>query len=75
MALTLTPFTKDMKIIAALGDNPNSDNDLTAQGLKEKFDEGGREIKTYINGTLIPEIQNAFTEYIDEVDALIGGDG
>ena len=72
--MNLTEFSKDIKIITALGDNPNSDNALTAQGLKEKFDEGGKAIKTFINGTLIPEIQTAFTEYIDEVDALIGGD-
>lgn len=72
--MNLTFFEKDMNIISALGDNPNSDNNLTAQDLKDKFDEGGKALKTFINSTLIPEIQTAFAEYIDEVDTLIGGD-
>ena len=71
--MELTAFTKDLYIISKLGDNPNSDNNLSAQELKEKFDESGNLLKTYIHDTLIPEIVEAFEEYIDEVDALVGG--
>ena len=71
--MELTALTQDLYIISKLGDNPNSDNNLSAQELKKKFDESGNLIKTYINGTLIPEIKKTFTEYIDEVDALVGG--
>ena len=72
--MALTKFEKDMAVIQGLDDEPNDAGGLTATQLKAKFDEGGKAIKTFINGTLIPEIQTAFTEYIDEVDALIGGD-
>lgn len=71
--MELTAMTKDLHIISKLGDNPNSDNNLSAQDLKQKFDEAGNLIKDYINNTLIPEIEEGFTEYIDEVDALVGG--
>lgn len=71
--MELTALTQDLYIISQLGDNPNSDNNLSAQELKQKFDESGNLIKNYINNTLIPEIEEGFTEYIDEVDALVGG--
>jgi hypothetical protein len=45
-----------MEIIAKLSDTPNVDDGLTAFQLKEKFDEGGRAIKDYINNTLLQEV-------------------
>lgn len=72
--MELTSFTKDMYIISKLSDNPNSENNLSAQDLKKKFDEAGVAIQSFINATLIPEIRAGFTECIDEVDALVGGD-
>ena len=53
----MTNFTKDMNIIAALDDEPNDVGGLTAAQLKAKFDEGGLALKTFINGTLIPEAE------------------
>lgn len=50
--MALTQFTKDMNIIAALSDDPNVTDGLTAAQLKAKFDEGGLAVKTYLNGTL-----------------------
>ena len=41
-------FSEDMEILQKLGDNPNSDDGLTEQELKEKFDEAGVKIKSYL---------------------------
>ena len=46
----------DLNIIQKLDDEPNDVGGLTSAELKAKFDEAGNTIKTYINGTLIPEI-------------------
>ena len=50
--------TYDMDVIAALGDEPNLDDGLNASQLKAKFDEGGKAIQTYINGTLVDFVNN-----------------
>lgn len=42
-------MTDDMDIIAALGDEPNEDDGLTAAGLKAKFDMAGNLCKTALN--------------------------
>lgn len=44
-----------MDIISKLSDTPNVDNGLTAAQLKEKFDEGGKALKDYINHVLLTE--------------------
>lgn len=54
----VTRFTDDLNIIAALGDNPNTDNSLTAEGLKKKFDEAGIIIQKFINDVLLPAIES-----------------
>jgi hypothetical protein len=46
-----------MAIISALDDEPNDVGGLTASELKAKFDEGGEAIKSYINNTLAPVIE------------------
>lgn len=55
--MSLSKFDKDMKIIAALDDEPNDVGGISAAELKAKFDEGGEALKTYINDTLIPAIE------------------
>lgn len=50
--MSFTKFNSDMNIISALDDSPA----LSASELKKKFDEGGIEIKEFLNETLIPEI-------------------
>ncbi len=47
-------FSYDMEIIAKLKDAPNVDDGLTADQLKDKFDEAGKVIKDYINDELLP---------------------
>ena len=54
--LEITLLDGDLNIIQALDDEPNDVGGLTSAELKAKFDEAGNTIKTYINGTLIPEI-------------------
>lgn len=57
--MALTKMTKDMAIIQALDDEPNDVGGLTAQELKEKFDEAGETIKKYLNETLTSELDTA----------------
>lgn len=57
--MALERFKKDMKIIAALDDEPNDVGGLTADELKEKFDEGGEALKEYINSKLLPALEAA----------------
>ena len=56
--------------IGALGDNPNTDDNLTAAQLKAKFDYDGAKIKEYLNGGLgadglIDEL-NEFAEDVED---------
>jgi len=54
--MALTPFEKNMDIIAGLSDSPNVDDGLTSSQLKARFDEGGKALKEYINETLLPAV-------------------
>lgn len=58
MAYTL--FSADVENVSNLSDLPNESDGLTAAQLKAVFDQAGVDIKTYLNGTLIPEL-NAST--------------
>lgn len=71
MAINLTNLTANVNNIQALSDKPNETDGLTAQGLKEKFDKAGADIKSYINGTLINELErnlNAHETKFTEID-------
>lgn len=70
--MALTKFTKDMAIIAALDDEPNDVGGLSAQDLKDKFDEGGKAIKDYINETLTDEVEGQFATK-EELDQVVVG--
>lgn len=56
--MAITPVNKDMDIITKLSALPNATDGLTYQQLQEKFDEGGKALKTYINNTLIPALES-----------------
>lgn len=73
--MSIAKFTKAVNIIASLGDNPNTDNNLSAAELKAKFDEAPELIKEYLNGTLVPAVQalqnapmNAWVAHEEEFD-------
>ena len=53
--MAIPRFETDLEIISKLGDNPGSDNNLTTDALRRKFDEAPLLIQEYINDVLIPE--------------------
>lgn len=60
--MAIEKFNKNMAIIAALDDEPNDVGGMTSAELKNKFDEGGKAIQTYMNETLIPSLENLGVE-------------
>lgn len=70
--MAITRFTDDMNVIAKLDDRPNDTGGLTAAGLKAKFDEGGGNIKEYINDTLLPFLESASAAANIGVDTVTG---
>lgn len=55
--MALTQLTTDLNIIQALEDEPNDVGGLSAAQLKAKFDEAANAIKTFLNNTLIAELE------------------
>ena len=60
--MAIEKFNKNMAIIAALDDEPNDVGGMTSAELKNKFDEGGKAIQSYMNETLIPALENLGVE-------------
>ena len=54
--MAIPKMEDDVEVIAALGDVPGSDDGLSAQQLKEKFDLAAVRLKNYINNILLPEL-------------------
>lgn len=67
-------FSKNVAVHQQLGDNPNTDNNLSASELKATFDRPAEDIKEYVNGTLVPAIQE-LEEYGDSVSADLSDKG
>ena len=63
MALPL--FEEDMDIISRLGDYPGSENGLTPEDFKARFDQAGKLIKNFLNEVIIPNFNLAV-----DIDAL-----
>lgn len=55
--MALPKMTDDLNIIQKLSDLPNSEDGLTAQQLKAKFDEAALAIQAYLNSKLIPDLE------------------
>lgn len=51
-------FEKDMRIISRLGDRPGSDDGLTTEQFKAKFDEGIIALAKYLNEVVVPKINS-----------------
>lgn len=62
-------FEEDMDILGSLGDDPKSEDGLTTEEFKTRFDEAGKKIKEFLNKTLIPAINVTFDA--DELAAYI----
>lgn len=57
--MAIPKFLEDLNIIARLGDKPGTDDGLSSEGFKAKFDEGILKIQVYINNVLIPGIEDS----------------
>ena len=60
MAIPL--FNVDVDNVSQLSDLPNSEDSLTSAQLKAVFDKAGSDIKTYLNNTLVPNINTALAK-------------
>lgn len=67
MADLFNRLNEDIAFVQKLGDNPNSQNGLTAQELKKWFDRAPLAIQTYLNSVFIPQVEAKF----GSVDAWI----
>ncbi len=65
-----TKLTKDMAIIAALDNEPNDVGGLTAEELKNKFDEAGKAVQQYLNEVLVKELEGSLAA--EKLGAVLG---
>lgn len=70
--INITDLTANVNNIQALSDRPNTADGITAQQLKERFDKAGADIKTYINSTLITQVEGYLNEAKTHIEALEG---
>ena len=70
MSEFLNRLTSDVAFIQQLGDNPNFDNNMSAEDLKAWFDKAPEAIKAYLNDTLIPQLEVKFGT-IDDIDKTV----
>lgn len=61
--MALTTYTADTAVIAALADEPNETDGLTAAQYKAKFDKGMTDYKAWFNATHIPELDAVHLPY------------
>lgn len=66
--MALTTLTTDLSNISKLDNYPPDDTGMTPALLKAKFDKAGNDIKTYINETLIPELEGGYISSIARTD-------
>lgn len=62
MNIVINPCGVDTDNITRLGDRPNTDNELSADQLKRVFDKTGADIKSFINESLLPDLERSFGE-------------
>lgn len=60
--MALEIMKDDVKIIQGLSDYPNQEEGLTAQEMKEKFDEAGVRLQQYLNGSVVPALNKKLDE-------------
>lgn len=68
--MAIPKMTDDVSIISVLGDNPNTDNGLSAEALKAKFDEAALLIKAYLNSKLVPAVATVETQTGNAVKSI-----
>lgn len=60
--MALEIMKESVKIIQSLSDYPNQEEGLTAQEMKEKFDEAGVRLQQYLNGSVVPALNKKLDE-------------
>ena len=64
--MAIPKFLVDLEVISKLGEYPGSDDNLSTEQFKAKFDEAALRIQEYLNTVLIPELDS-----IVDVGALL----
>lgn len=54
--MSISVLSENVSIHQTLGDNPNTDNNLSADELKALFDQAAEILKAYLNNIVVPEI-------------------
>mgnify|MGYP006871089362 CR=1 FL=1 len=54
--MAIEKMNQSVAIHQALGTEPNTENGLSADQVKAKFDEGATLLKNYINETIVPAV-------------------
>lgn len=67
--MKLTTLDADLRIHQKLEDEPNDVGGLSAQALKEKFDQAGVTIQKYLNETHLPEEEAAVADALSQAKA------
>lgn len=67
--MRLTTLDEDLRVHQKLDDEPNDVGGLSAQALKEKFDQAGLAIQKYLNETHLPEDEAAVEEALETAKA------
>lgn len=70
--MAFTPCSADVTNISSLHSRPNDRNGLSAAQLQALFDKVGSDIKTYINSTLLSELEGAGGAGNIGIDAITG---
>lgn len=63
----------DLAVIQSLGDNPNTDNGLSAAELKAAFDKAPLAIQKFINNVLVVAINAGVDDYLQKSGGTVEG--
>ena len=61
---TITKLTTNVNNVQTLPDNPDLSQGYTPLLVKQTFDKAGSDIKTYMNDTMIEDVQDNFDEVV-----------
>ena len=68
-------LTENVEVHQTLGDNPNTDDNLSAYDLKVKFDEPARILKQFLNSKIIPFINTLHKQTTQSIDPTLTLEG
>jgi len=72
--MSFTKMSANVNNIQALGDNPNTDDNLTAAQLKAVFDKAASDIKAYLNGALgVNGLVDELDDFAADMETALAG--